>query len=140
MFDQEMILRFFAFHYHLEEYSGSLQEFLNHFMFINRDLEKISEIELKQLFKSTLNFIHKTLGETAFEYNNRFNVSYYETIMVLTSKYHLMDKNPSVIQQLVEKLRVNEEFASSIRSSTTTKKNVMTRFYLCFNLLEALLK
>lgn len=139
MFDQEMIIRFFAFHYNLDDYNGSLQDFLNHFMYAHRDMEKLSKSELRSLFTNTIHFLYNSLGENAFDYKNRFNVSYYETMVVLTSKYNLMEYNKDIIIHLVERLHQNEEYASLIKSSTTTKRNIFNRYELCFRITEELL-
>lgn len=55
--NEELLLRFYAFYYSLDYYTGRLSDFLNNFMFINKDLDESTLAEYVTLITDTLNLI-----------------------------------------------------------------------------------
>lgn len=55
--NEELLLRFYAFYYSLDNYTGRLSDFLNNFMFINKDLDESTLTEYVTLITDTLNLI-----------------------------------------------------------------------------------
>ncbi|WP_455669138.1 DUF262 domain-containing protein [Phocaeicola sp.] len=55
--NEELLLRFYAFYYSLDNYTGRLSDFLNNFMFINKDLDESTLAEYVTLITDTLNLI-----------------------------------------------------------------------------------
>lgn len=55
--NEELLLRFYAFYYSLDNYTGRLSDFLNNFMFINKDLNESTLAEYVTLITDTLNLI-----------------------------------------------------------------------------------
>ena len=51
--DMEMILRFFAFYYYAAQYNRPMKDFLNRYMASNRNLERQTEAELQEVFRTT---------------------------------------------------------------------------------------
>ena len=64
--DMEMILRFFAFYYHIDRYHSPMKAFLNRYLATNRHLERQPEKELREVFCNTTSVLEKALGQRAF--------------------------------------------------------------------------
>lgn len=86
MKDQELILRFFAFYFYMNNYKKPLKSFLNEYMAKNRNLVIQSKDELESIFQKTINFVSKTLGKTAFRPKGILNASIYDSVMVGIAK------------------------------------------------------
>lgn len=62
--NEELLLRFYAFYYSLDHYTGRLSDFLNNFMFINKDLDESTLVEYATLITDTLNLIINKVDNT----------------------------------------------------------------------------
>lgn len=80
--DQELILRFFALYYHADSYRRPMKEFLNRYMASNVNLHKVSESELRSIFESTTEAIHKNIGTQAFRLKTAINAAVADSVMV----------------------------------------------------------
>ena len=124
--DQELILRFFALHYSLDEYSGDMKEFLNRFMLGNRTLDNIHHNELEKLFSNTIEIIYKTLGSDAFKISKQFNTALYEVVMLTISKLgNIINENK--ITKWHEELKENYDFKTLIQARTTNRESLLRR-------------
>ncbi|MFB2835790.1 DUF262 domain-containing protein [Floridanema evergladense] len=126
--EQELILRFIALYYDLDEYKGNMVDFLNRFMLKNQNLERISEIEIREIFIDTVQFLKDCIGEKVFFHNKLFNKSLFESIMLVTAK-ELRSGNLECnhFKKFYDTLINDKNFWSLSRSSTTSKKNLMDR-------------
>lgn len=104
MREQELILRFFALYYYLDNYENqmSIGEFLNEFIKKNKELGIISKDELIHLFTKTIKFVRQTLEKNAFKKKKKINFGLYDFVM--TGAAHIVQKNKE------------EELASSFAS------------------------
>lgn len=87
--DQELILRFLAMYFNGDEYQSPLTKFLNAYMGSNRKLETQSERELRQVFETTMEAIHKHLGANAFKppwSRGRFTAAIFDSVAVGIAK------------------------------------------------------
>ncbi len=136
--DQELILRFFALYFDIDQYSGNLTKFLNDFMLENRDFSKIPKADFYSIFNKTFDFIFDCLGNTAFYNKKQFNKVLFETLSLTIAK------NPEIISScekatsFYEKLTSSNEFWKSSRSSTTGTKKLTERLKLAEQLLNNL--
>lgn len=132
--DQELILRFIALTFELETYSGDMNEFLNRFMLHNRNFDLISRSEIENVFFNTFSIIFDSIGNEAFYYKKTFNKSLYETLSLTTSRNCI--RNDEILKKFYDRLIVSDEFWSMSKSSTTSKKSIMTRIEFANHLLS----
>jgi hypothetical protein len=130
MRDQELILRFFAFYYNLQNYSAPMKEFLNKFMAWNRHLARIPAARLSVLFTATIALISEAIGKQAFRPIRSFNTAVFDSVMVAVAKRLMAGPRPSFegIRASYEKLSANDEFLLITQHSTGHPTNVDRRF------------
>ncbi|GAX34722.1 hypothetical protein NIES3585_07240 [Nodularia sp. NIES-3585] len=124
--EQEHILRFLALHFDLEKYSGDMTNFLNQFMLKNKDLDKISENEIKNIFFNTISFLKNCIGNKVFYENKLFNILF-DSVMLLTAQELKKGLECSKFKKFYELLIKDKHFWSFAQPSTTSKKKLMTR-------------
>ncbi|ADB36130.1 GmrSD restriction endonuclease domain-containing protein [Spirosoma linguale] len=135
--DQDLILRFIALNFELESYSGNMNEFLNRFMFHNRNFDLISRTLVEQAFFSSFNAIKEAIGEDAFYFKKTFNRPLYETLTLTVSRNHLQNKN--TLAEFYKILISSDDFWLMTKSSTTSKKSIMTRIEFANHLLSQII-
>jgi len=136
--DQELILRFLALNFELENYTGSLNEFLNSFMLYNRSFERVSKGEMEKTFYKTLELIFESVGEKAFYHNKQFNRSLFETLCLTISLKHNDKIDPKQFEYFYKEIIKNEEFWQLSKSATTSRKSIMTRIEFANHLVETI--
>jgi len=133
---QELILRFLAFHFHMNDYSGNLSDFLNDFMNRNRDLEYIDDEQIRTIFFKTLDIINKSSDKQVFYQKGRLNRSLFDTIMLFIS-LNISNPQPSKVQQFISKLKTSKEFKQLNKNATASKKNIHQKLHLAEALFTA---
>lgn len=145
MSDIEYILRFFALSskYIRIKTSGqiSLKKFLNQYM--DSDESKSPKIlkEREKLFKETIDFINKNLGNTAFfnlstqdpsELLKRFHPTIFDSISIATA--HVIKNNIAINPKKLEEKRLNllrdEQYQEYIYQRTTRFEHINGRIRL----------
>ncbi len=132
MKDQELILRFFALYYNLEQYEKPLLTFLNKYMRDNRELEKQSETELVRVFTNTIDTVHRCLGERPFRPKRAINAPVYDAVMYGIAK-RLERGSITDCEQLqvaYDMLIKDTEFVRLYTAGTTDPANVRDRLRL----------
>ena len=146
MAHEELVLRFFA--YHDSEYKRveNLSYFLTEYMKKNQNPTKDKISDLKNLFISTIELVHKYLGEKAFsnfgektgKWASLTNRSLYDAEMLAFSDFigkEITISSDEFVSNL-EKLLVNPEFKKSLHSQAGGKmiekrvteiKNIISR-------------
>jgi uncharacterized protein with ParB-like and HNH nuclease domain len=132
--DEELILRFIALTFELQNYSGNLNEFLNGFMLRNRSFELVEKNQIEAAFFATFSIIHDSIGKDAFYYNKSFNRPLYETLSLSVSLNKI--NNSQVLTDFYQKLIRNEQFWVISKSATTSRKSLMTRIEFANHLLS----
>ena len=132
--DQELILRFIALTFELENYSGNMNEFLNGFMLHNRNFELVSKSSIEENFSNTFNIIKDTIGNDAFYYKKVFNRPLYETLTLTVSRNHI--EKFGKLKSFYDKLINSDEFWLMSKSATTSRKSIMTRIEFANHLLS----
>ncbi len=129
--DQELILRFLALYFvGAERYRPTMKEFLNDHMRHNRNLEKHTETEIRNLFEETVRVILSKLGPEAFKPERALNAALLDSLMVgITCR---LQNGPidSDISEAYKNLQRNEFFKQSISAGTSQAENVRTRIRL----------
>ena len=107
--DMEMILRFFAFYYHADRYHSPMKDFLNRCMAMNRNLERQSEAELREVFRKTTSVLDSVLGHRAFRPKRAVNAAVVDSLMtgVAQRLRHGEIKNSNQFQHQYESLLLN---------------------------------
>jgi hypothetical protein len=124
--EQEHILRFLALHFDLENYSGNMKNFLNQFMLKNKDLDIISENEIKNIFIKTIDFLKNCIGSKVFYEKKKFQILF-DSVMLLTAQELEKGLECSKFKKFYELLINDKHFWLFSQPSTTNRKNLMTR-------------
>lgn len=145
----ELILRFLALTYDLNNYEKPLATFLNKFAQVNRKAEAANEFERR--FKDTVNAIHLLLGSSSFRMldedgnpEKNFNSAIFDAQMVgfATSERNAADITAGVRRDFRNRYRVlqtNPEYLRAISASTSDAPLVRTRVKLFRELIEEVL-
>jgi hypothetical protein len=127
--DQELILRFFAFRAHGDDYEAPMKEFLNRYTGWNRSLERESEGELTEAFESTTALIHERFGTGAFRPARAVNAAAVDSIMTVVSEGirddSLVPKNR--LRRAYQRLLSDPDYRLAIERATAREENVAMR-------------
>ncbi len=135
--NQELILRFFALHFDIDKYKGSMKDFLNVFMLQNRMLELHSQRELSELFNKTIEQILNSIGLKAFVYQKTFNASFFDVVMQAVSN-NLSNIEGEKLLLWHKQLKEDTEFGEFLKSRTTSKENILRRLDYANHVLEVI--
>ncbi|MQB01793.1 MAG: DUF262 domain-containing protein [Actinobacteria bacterium] len=80
--DQELILRYLALFFDLENYRKPLKGFLNAYMKKNRFLNWQGDQEVHRAFLTPIHTIHRVLGRHAFRPERNLNAAVFDAVMV----------------------------------------------------------
>ncbi len=127
--DLELILRFFALHYHAGSYARPMKNFLNRYMAANRALEKHSEVELRALFESTVAAIHDYIGSRAFRLRNAVNAAVLDSVMVGVAARLAKGpiESPEQLKAAYTELLARKDFLAAASRATADEESVKTR-------------
>ena len=135
--DQELILRFLAFSFELNNYKGNLNEFLNSFMRENRNFENIPRRVFEKRFFETMELIVEIYGNNAFYKNKQFNRSLFETLSLFITFTIEKDKVDKMkLKQFYDNLIKDEDFWELTKSATTSRKSIESRLEYANNLFD----
>lgn len=132
--NEEIILRFFAFHNWLDDYKGKLAKFLNDYMYEYRYPPKEFLTEKEALFNETIDLIQSNI----FDNNPIGNLSKATTegllVGVATNLKTLKTKKPAEVKVLYEKFRhLNEFSVDSLKEGLSAKDKVINRIKAAIN-------
>ena len=130
--DMEMILRFFAFYYHGDQYSSPMKAFLNRYMATNRNLERQSEGDLREVFCKTTSVLDDSLGHRAFRPKRAVNAAVVDSLMTGLAKRlrHGTIENLEQVRCQYETLLSNKDYIAAIETGTSQEANVEARMRL----------
>ena len=133
MRDMELILRFFAFHYHVGVYRKPMKDFLNRYMHGNRNLDKQSESELGELFRNTVSCLWEVLGKRTFRPAGAINAAVMDSVMTGLARRLINGGevvNKDQLKRSYEALLANEKYVEAIRAHTSETAKVKARMTL----------
>ncbi|MBK1986223.1 DUF262 domain-containing protein [Sphaerospermopsis aphanizomenoides BCCUSP55] len=136
MQDCELILRFFAFYFRLNEYRGYLATFLDEYLKsgIKFDTQKLEQH--KQLFERVINDVYFVFDQHAFRrytsdnrWEKAINRSIYDIIMLSFANLdsHLIRSKKPEILKAFQLLCQDPVFQAAITSGTTYTDRIQTR-------------
>lgn len=127
--DQELILRFFALYFNLEQYKRPIKLFLNDFMGKNRKLNLYDKDALSSVLNPTVDLISKTLGRKAFRPERAVNAAVFDSIMIGITR-RLSEGQVNQIDEFQKKyneLLQDEKYINSWKTATSDETNVKDR-------------
>lgn len=138
MTDVEYVLRFFAYSLDLENYKGSVGEFLNNFMRTHRNLTDEQIDSYKTLFENTVKNIYSVLGKNAFKryvpdkknWYSVTNKALFDAEMVAFSKINISNLNQESIEKIrndIKNKMSDNDFIKTIERTTNIVERVLKR-------------
>lgn len=125
--EQELILRFLALNLDFDSYKGSLVDFLNQFVLMNKDLDAFSKSEMRDIFLSTIHFLRDCIGSHVFFHKKLFNRTLFDTIMLFTAKELKDGLDCKTFKRFHESLVNDDYFWSLSQHATTSRRNLGMR-------------
>lgn len=130
--DQELILRFLALYFMGHEYQKPLNEFLNAFTNLHRNLEHPQSSELANVFKTSISIANQSVGKSAFRSKRVMNAAVFDSMLVGIAKR--LEKGPihniERVRDIHDELLRDPAYEFLYTSSTTDEKNVESRIQL----------
>jgi len=134
MKDVELILRFLSLFLDLDNYKGSMKDFLNTFMKKNRNLRIHGKDYLIRLFESSISTVYHAIGIKAFRPRRGLNAAVFDAVMVGISRRLEQGQIQSLsgLKKVYDSLVKDEKFLEvSINArQISSPKNVITRIEL----------
>lgn len=136
MRDCELILRFFAFHFHLPEYRGKLSRFLDNYLEQGCHFDQAALERHRELFKRVIEDVSYVFEERAFRrwtfengWENAVNRAIYDVIMLSFASLpsETIRQKKTAIAQALREVCQDPEFDEAITSSTKNKDRIQTR-------------
>ncbi|EJP74751.1 MULTISPECIES: DUF262 domain-containing protein [Campylobacter] len=120
--DEEVVLRLIALC--LRPYSGNMKQFLNSFMFDNKDLIDKNVKQVLENFISIVQFMDKIQANKYFKVNDKLSLAILDSIWVSVYKNYDNLKNISVkiIKQKLDELMKDSKYENAIKTGTTHNK------------------
>lgn len=138
--EQELILRFFSLLYDRQNYKKPLKGFLNSFMSKNQHLDKISQEEFTETFKTTFDFIVKAVGTKPFRIKRNLNLGAFDSIAIAVAerlKFGEIKNRKEFVEQYKQLVK-NPEFIAIVQGGTSDEKNVETRIDMAIDTFKGL--
>lgn len=156
MRDVELVLRFAAFfHATPAGYRAPMRRFLNDDIRRFQNIRDTDAIEIFRAFRDSVQIIQLMLGKYAFKrfrhgpednlegnWEKRFNASLYDVLMYGFTRYNKNQVIPRLVQireALIQLMTNDDEFIAAIETSTSSTKNVRTRFEKWLQTLERII-
>ncbi len=138
MTDVEYVLRFFAYSLDMDNYKGSVSEFLNNFMRNHRNLTAIQIEQYENLFEQTIKNLYRVLGVNAFKryipdkrnWYSVTNKALFDAEMVAFSKVDITELPDDAVENILHQIQDimnNEDFIKTIERTTNIVDRVHTR-------------
>ncbi|MBI2529814.1 MAG: DUF262 domain-containing protein [Candidatus Diapherotrites archaeon] len=130
MRDVELILRFFALFFNLNNYSKPMKQFLNNFMKDKQELNRADQERYEKIFRDIIEKIYKGLGVNAFKISTGLNVALFDALTVGLATSGVNFTN---LKSVIDDLLKNSSFKEAIEQHTTDKDKVEMRIRLVKN-------
>lgn len=138
MTDVEYVLRFFAYSLDIDNYKGSVGEFLNNFMRNHRNLKKEEIDNYQALFEKTVENLYLVLGNNAFKryipdkknWYSVTNKALFDAEMVAFSKVDVSNLPKEKLVKIQEEIKIkmsDQDFIKTIERTTNIVERVVKR-------------
>lgn len=137
MQDCEMVLRFFAFHFHSDQYRGNFSQFFDSYLRKGQNLSLDDLNRHRQIFLRVIDDVNDVFGKNSFrrydnenqKWDNLINKSIYDIVMLYFARIDslvIKEKKTEIIEAL-KSLCSNDEFNTVIGARTSATTGVRTR-------------
>lgn len=127
--DQELILRFLALYFDVDNYKSPMKEFLNMFTLKNKEGEHVDLAFCEDIFKRTIDVAYQALGERAFRLEVALNAAVFDSVMVGIA--HRINENSAFstekIRSRYRKLIEDETYLQAVSRATANERSVLSR-------------
>jgi hypothetical protein len=133
MRDQELILRFLALYFNVDEYQRPMEGFLNSYMASNRHLRRQSAEKIREIFVNTVETISEHLsGKKAFRPRGILIAAIYDAVMVGIARRLAQGKinDFEELRRRYEELLKDQKLIMASETHTSDEDNVNTRIKL----------
>lgn len=146
---EELIIRFFSFHYNLSQYKKPLANFMNEFCEANKEITDTKKQELTVLFETTIKNVNTLYGDLAFKIFdknlkpiNNFNAALFDAEMLsvssLKKELSINSSGRNSFIKAVGTLFYDDEFLKTISVSTSDKNPINKRVSKMTDLVNSL--
>jgi hypothetical protein len=129
--DQELILRFLAFRYSLDEYKRPMKEFLNDFMGKHRHLSQLDPAELRAEFEGAIELLSAAVPPAVLfrPGGKAINAAVFDAMTVAASHLVRSGQNPDIshVREAYSGLLEDEQFQISYSRATADEASVKRR-------------
>jgi Protein of unknown function DUF262 len=127
--DMEMVLRFFAFYFHYQQYRSPMKDFLNRYMASNQNLQRQSEEVLTETFDETVAAIALFIGPKAFRPLRSVNAAVIDSVMTGVARRLSAGpvKKPEQFREHYEQLLKTKAYLDAVQTGTSQEANVAAR-------------
>ena len=127
--DQELILRFFAFYFNLDEYSVPMKNFLNTFSKSKRNSDKEFLARCEKIFKQMIDIAWDSLGKDAFRPSRIVNAAVFDSVGVGLAKRLERGRinDTGEVAKKYNELLKDEDYKEAISAVTSSDTSVNTR-------------
>lgn len=145
---EELIIRFFSFHFYMNNYKQPLAGFLNEFAELNREISEIKKSELTELFDNSVDNLVNLYGDLAFKVFdkdfkpiNNFNAALFDAEMLslshLKKEIKITEKQKATFLKNLADLFYDDEFIKTISKSTSNKNQIKSRIKILTELVNS---
>lgn len=131
--DVELIIRFLALHYNLENYRKPMKGFLNSFTADHSDANNEQLWHFENLFRTTVDTVVEYLGEKPFHIRSGINVAVFDSVFVTIAQ---LETIPEDLQSKYHNLIGDNNYLECVGAGTTEKKTVLRRLELARQALQ----
>lgn len=138
MRDQELILRFLALLFAMNDYREPMYSFLNDFMGKRKNPSSAEESAMRDAFKATVTTIASTVGAKAFRPSQALNAAVLDAVMVGTARRLQRGaiEDPEQYKRAYEALLADQRFLGLCGRGTASKERVLARVTLATQAFE----
>ncbi len=117
--DEEIILRLLALSF--DEYTGNMKQFLNDFMFKNKDLDEDNVKKGVDDFLNMVEFLNKINSDEYFRRNDQLSIAILDSLWVGIYKNYdfLQNKSINQIKEKINQLMQDSMYKEAIKTGTT---------------------
>lgn len=130
--DQELILRFFALYYNVQNYFRPLKGFLNKYMDDNRNPPEPQITEMRQLFDQVATLAADTLTRSAFRPERNLNAAVLDALFVALARR--IKQGPiakrAALKPAADAVIATKDFLAAVTSGTTDVNAISRRLDL----------
>jgi len=130
LYDQELVLKFFAFLDNIEDINDNTQNFLDSFMEKTVNNPDFDYDSYKNRFVKALNLIGSIQDENIFRTKNNklFVPSEFEGIMIgVAQNFHLYENNLELLKQRIKELKEDSKFKEYSGTASNSKSRIKKR-------------